>query len=249
MTPRAVIEICDLSKSFGENRVLDRLNLSVDEGTVFTILGASGSGKTVLLKHVMGLLKPDTGRVLVEGEDIVPMGPEELTRVRRKFGILFQSAALFDSMTVYENVSFPLREHSSLGEAEIARIVRAKLDLFGLGGTEGLRPSDLSGGMKKRVGLARAIVLDPKILLYDEPTSGLDPLTTRAVDEMILEAKTKLQVTSVVISHDIASTLRISDRIALLHQGRIVECAPPDQFRASLVPEVQAFLQGWREVL
>jgi phospholipid/cholesterol/gamma-HCH transport system ATP-binding protein len=246
-SPRAMIDVRGLHKSFGTHHVLAGIDLAVEEGTTCVILGGSGSGKTVLMKHMIGLLKPDQGQVLVDGEDIVPLGPEELERVRRKFGMVFQAAALFDSMTVFENVSFPLREHTTHGEAEMREIVRQKLDVVGLKGVEDKFPADLSGGMRKRVGLARAIVLDPKIVLYDEPTTGLDPITTDYVDEMIMGAQQKLGVTSVVISHDIASSFKVADRIAFLHGGTIVEQGPPAQLRDSEHPALRTFLQSWFE--
>ena len=183
---RPMIEVVDLHKSFGENKVLTGINLAVPEGSTLVILGGSGSGKTVLMKHMIGLLKPDAGQVLIDTEDIVPLGAQELEVVRRKFGMVFQAAALFDSMTVYENVAFPLKEHKKLKEEEMRAIVAAKLGIVGLKNVEEKYPSDLSGGMRKRVGLARAIVLDPKIVLYDEPTTGLDPITTDYVDENTL---------------------------------------------------------------
>jgi phospholipid/cholesterol/gamma-HCH transport system ATP-binding protein len=243
--PRPMIEIVELHKSFGDHRVLTGVDLVVPEGSTCVILGGSGSGKTVLMKHMIGLLKPDRGKVIVDGEDIVPLGEDELERLRRKFGMVFQAAALFDSMTVYENVSFPLREHARLSEAEIREVVRKKLSIVGLKDVEEKYPADLSGGMRKRVGLARAIVLDPKIVLYDEPTTGLDPITTDYVDEMILEAKRKLGVTSVVISHDIASAFKVADNIAFLSQGVIVDQGPPSKLRHSDHPAVQHFLQTW----
>jgi phospholipid/cholesterol/gamma-HCH transport system ATP-binding protein len=243
---RAMIDIIDLHKSFGEHQVLTGINVSVPAGSTCVILGGSGSGKTVLMKHMIGLLKPDAGRVVIDGEDIVPMDSSGLERVRRKFGMVFQAAALFDSMNVYENVAFPLREHRDLSEEEIRELVRAKLDLMGLpSNAEQKFPGDLSGGMRKRVGLARAIVMDPKIVLYDEPTTGLDPITTDYVDEMILAAQRELGVTSVVISHDIASAFNIADQIAFLHKGVIVEQGPPEQLRASQHPAVKVFLQTW----
>jgi phospholipid/cholesterol/gamma-HCH transport system ATP-binding protein len=242
---RAIIHIADLHKSFGTSQVLTGINLDIEEGSTCVILGGSGSGKTVLMKHMIGLLKPDSGEVVVDGEDIVPFGPEELSRVRRKFGMVFQAAALFDSMTVYENVSFPLKEHRHVSEAESREIVRTKLGIVGLKGVEDKYPADLSGGMRKRVGLARAIVLDPKIVLYDEPTTGLDPITTDYVDEMILDAKAQLGVTSVVISHDIASAFKVADKIAFLYQGLIVEQGPGPQLRSSQHPAVKVFLQTW----
>jgi phospholipid/cholesterol/gamma-HCH transport system ATP-binding protein len=240
-----IIRIQDLHRSFGTNHVLNGIDLDVPEGTTVVILGASGSGKTVLMKHMIGLLKPDRGGVIVEGEDIVPLEGVALAKVRRKFGMVFQAAALFDSMTVYENVSFPLREHSRMKEDEIRARVREKLGIVGLENVEDKYPADLSGGMRKRVGLARAIVLDPKIVLYDEPTTGLDPITTAYVDEMILEAKRELGVTSVVISHDIASSFKVADDVAFLYEGRIVEYGSPQHLRDSRHPGLQAFLRTW----
>jgi phospholipid/cholesterol/gamma-HCH transport system ATP-binding protein len=245
MSERAMISVRGLFKSFGANRVLTGIDLDVEEGTTCVILGGSGSGKTVLMKHMIGLLKPDQGQVLVDGEDIVPLGERELEQVRRKFGMVFQGAALFDSMNVYENVSFPLREHSKLPEEQIRQKVREKLEIVGLRNVEERFPADLSGGMRKRVGLARAIILDPKIVLYDEPTTGLDPITTDYVDEMILAAKKRLGVTSVVISHDIASAFKVADKIAFLSQGLIVEQGPPEQLRHSEHPKVKLFLSTW----
>ncbi|MBM7116504.1 ABC transporter ATP-binding protein [Archangium primigenium] len=241
-----MIEIQGLQKSFGGHQVLTGIDLSVAEGDTCVILGGSGSGKTVLMKHMIGLLKPDTGQVLIDGEDLVPMGAEDLARVRNKFGMVFQAAALFDSMTVYENVAFPLRQHRQLSEDEVLSRVRAKLDLMGLPrAVEGKFPADLSGGMRKRVGLARAVVMEPKIVLYDEPTTGLDPITTDYVDEMILAAQRELGVTSVVISHDIASAFNIADQIAFLSKGVILEQGPPEQVRASEHPTVKVFLETW----
>ena len=242
---RPMIEVVDLHKRFGDNPVLTGINLSILAGSTCVILGGSGSGKTVLMKHMIGLLKPDQGQVIVDGEDVVPLGERELERVRRKFGMVFQAAALFDSMTVGENVSFPLREHSKMKDEEIREIVRQKLAIVGLKNVEQKFPADLSGGMRKRVGLARAIILDPKIVLYDEPTTGLDPITTDYVDEMILDAKRELGVTSVVISHDVASAFKVADNIAFLFQGRIVDQGPPEKLRHSEHPQVKVFLQTW----
>lgn len=243
---RPMIQVIDLYKSFGGNQVLTGINLTIPEGSTCVILGGSGSGKTVLMKHMIGLLKPDKGQVIVDGEDVVPQNADQLEQTRRKFGMVFQAAALFDSMTVYENVSFPLREHrKDLKEAQVREIVRQKLGIVGLKNVEEKFPADLSGGMRKRVGLARAIVLDPKIVLYDEPTTGLDPITTDYVDEMILDAKRQLGVTSVVISHDIASAFKVADNIAFLYQGKIVDQGPPAQLRNSEHPAVKVFLQTW----
>ena len=246
MAERApMISVRDLYKSFGSNQVLSGANLDVEEGTTCVILGGSGSGKTVLMKHIIGLLKPDQGQVLVDGEDVVPLDDLELERVRRKFGMVFQGAALFDSMSVGDNVAFPLREHSKLSEAEIRKRVEEKLALVGLHDVAKKYPAELSGGMRKRVGLARAIVRDPKIVLYDEPTTGLDPITTDYVDEMIVTAKAKLGVTSLVISHDVASSFKVADQIAFLSDGKIVAHAPPAQLRASNHPVVKLFLSTW----
>ena len=240
-----IISVRKLVKSFGGTPVLTGLDLDVKEGTTCVILGGSGSGKTVLMKHIIGLLKPDSGQVLVEGEDVVPLDDRGLERVRRKFGMVFQGSALFDSMTVFENVAFPLREHTRLSEAEIRQRVADKLGLVGLRGIESRYPADLSGGMRKRVGLARAIVRDPKIVLYDEPTTGLDPITTDYVDDMILTAKQKLGVTSLVISHDVASSFKVADQIAFLSEGKIVAHAPPAELRRSQHPVVKLFLSTW----
>ncbi len=245
VSDKSIIDIIDLHKSFGTAKVLTGINLKVPEGSTCVILGGSGSGKTVLMKHMIGLLKPDRGQVIVDGEDIVPFGADQLEALRRKFGMVFQAAALFDSMTVYENVSFPLREHSKTKEEEIREIVKQKLSIVGLKDVEDKYPSDLSGGMRKRVGLARAIILDPKIVLYDEPTTGLDPITTDYVDEMILDAKKELGVTSVVISHDIASAFKVADNIAFLYQGVIVDQGAPEELRDSQHPQVKLFLQTW----
>ncbi|ATB39723.1 ABC transporter ATP-binding protein [Cystobacter fuscus] len=243
---RPMIDIRGLHKSFGPNKVLTGIDLAVPEGSTCVILGGSGSGKTVLMKHMIGLLKPDSGQVLIDGEDIVPFGAEGLERVRHKFGMVFQAAALFDSMTVYENVAFPLREHRRLPANEEYALVRSKLEIMGLPrSVESKFPADLSGGMRKRVGLARAIVMNPKIVLYDEPTTGLDPITTDYVDEMILAAQRELGITSVVISHDVASAFNIANQIAFLSKGVILEQGSPEQLRASEQPAVKIFLQTW----
>jgi len=242
---RPMISIRDLWKAFGSHQVLTGVDLDVDEGSTCVILGGSGSGKTVLMKHIIGLLKPDKGQVIVDGEDIVPLDEQELERVRRKFGMVFQGSALFDSMTVYENVSFALREHTKLTEEQMRAKVREKLEIVGLEGVEDKYPADLSGGMRKRVALARAIVLEPKILLYDEPTTGLDPITTDYVDDMIVTAKKELGVTSVVISHDIASSFKVADQVAFLYDGKIVAHGTPAELRKHTHPGLQHFLAMW----
>jgi len=242
----AMIDIRDLHKSFGDNEVLRGVNLKVEEGTTVVILGSSGSGKSVLLKHIIGLLEPDSGAVYVDGEDICRLSPRELSGFRSKFGMVFQSSALFDSMTVFDNVAFPLIEHrEGRSDDQIREIVESKLALVSLEKAAHLYPAELSGGMRKRVALARAVARDPKIVLYDEPTTGLDPITTDSVNDMIEDARRELGVTSVVISHDIGSALRIADYVAVLYEGRIIECSTPEQLRHTTHPHVRAFLQTW----
>lgn len=241
-----IIQVIDLYKSFGDNQVLRGLNLEVEEGTTCVILGASGSGKSVLLKHIIGLMHPDSGKVIVDGLEVSRLSSRELDTFRERFGMVFQFSALFDSMTIFENVAFPLIEHrKDLGRDDIEEIVSQKLQLVGLSGVEEKLPAELSGGMRKRVGLARAIAREPKILLYDEPTTGLDPITTDSVNEMIENMQERLGVTSVVISHDIASAFRIADQVAVLHQGRIVEKGSPEELRRTTHPHVLAFLRAW----
>ena len=249
MTPQraAMIQVVDVWRAFGDNQVLRGVNLTVEQGTTTVILGGSGSGKSVLMKHMIGLLEPDRGEIIIDGEHIEKLGERELQRVRQKFGMVFQAAALFDSMTVFENVAFPLRERTELGEARIADIVHAKLAVVGLRDIDDRYPDQLSGGMRKRVGLARALALEPKIVLYDEPTTGLDPITTDYVDEMILAAKAELGVTSVVISHDIGSAFKIADRVAVLYEGLIVAEGPPAEVRESQQPFVRQLFALWNQ--
>lgn len=240
---RAVIEVIGLHKSFGANHVLRGLDLTVEKGAIQVILGASGSGKSVLLKHIIGLLRPDAGRILVDGEDITQLGSRGIMELRKKFGMVFQTSALFDSLSVGENVAFPLRvAEKGIPEEEIRRIVAEKLALVRLEGVEERMPAELSGGMKKRVALARAVARDPEILLYDEPTTGLDPITVESVNDLILETRRKLGVTSVVISHDIESALFIADDIAVLCDGVIIFRGPPAAVRRAPHPYVQRFL-------
>ena len=242
--PRWQVRVRALSKSFGPNLVLDNLDLDIERGKVNVILGASGAGKSVLIKHFMCLLRPDKGHIWVDGTDVLSLNAQALAKFRRKFGLVFQFAALFDSLTVEENCAFPLREHTKKGNAEIRDIVAEKLEALGLKGTQKKYPGELSGGMRKRVGLARALVLEPEILMYDEPTTGLDPLATRNVDEMILETCERDKVTSVVISHDMASVFRIADRIAMLHNKRILAAGPAQVIAASTDPFVYEFLRA-----
>ena len=243
-----MIEVKDLWKSFGDNHVLKGVSLSIAERETFVVLGSSGSGKTVLMKHVIGLLKPDSGTVLVDGAEMSALSGKELTEARQRFGMVFQGAALFDSMTVLENVAFPLRERRGrrMPAGEIRRRVVEKLSVVDLGEEVLERwPSELSGGMRKRVALARALVSEPRIVLYDEPTTGLDPITTEYVDEMIVHARERLGITSMVISHDIASAFRVADRVGVLYDGHLAAVGTPVEVRASSDPFVQRFLSTW----
>ena len=240
-----MIVIDNIVKSFSGNTVLNGVSLKIAQGKTRVILGLSGSGKSVLMKNVIGLLKPDSGSITVDGDEITTMSHQELLLLRRKFGMVFQQSALFDSMTVFENVAFPLKEHTKLKSDEIFELVLEKLTLVGLEDTTGMYPAELSGGMRKRVGLARAIVLNPGCVLYDEPTTGLDPMTTHNVDAMILEANKKLKVTSLIISHDVGSALKVADDIAVIHQGVIVEDCPASELPQSRDPFVQEFLHKW----
>lgn len=239
-----MIELRDIHKSFKKNKVLDGLNLKIEEGKTTIIIGRSGGGKSVLLKHIIGLLKPDRGNIIVDGDDITAMGDRDLNEVRKKFGMLFQEAALFDSMNVLENVAFPLREHTRMKEQDIRDRVRSRLQDVGLSGVEEKMPSELSGGMKKRVGLARALAMEPRILLFDEPTTGLDPVMTEAIDRLIFETQRNFNLTCVVISHDIKSIFAVGHRVAMLYDGRIIEYGTPEELKASKNPVVQQFLAG-----
>jgi phospholipid/cholesterol/gamma-HCH transport system ATP-binding protein len=244
--PPPMIDVQDLYKGFNGFPVLKGVNLKIPEGTTAVILGGSGSGKTVLMKHIMGLFKPDQGQVIVDGRNVSTMSRQELAVFRQRMGMVFQSSALFDSMTVGDNVAFPLREHNpGLSEPEIQEKVKEKLAVVDLHDVEQKYPAELSGGMRKRVGLARAIVREPKIVLYDEPTTGLDPLTTESVDEMIIHARERLSVTSVVISHDVGSAFHIADRIAVINEGRIVEEGTPAEVRNTKEPFTRQFLATW----
>jgi phospholipid/cholesterol/gamma-HCH transport system ATP-binding protein len=239
-----MIEVRDLHKSFGQQRVLDGVNLKIESGERVVIIGRSGGGKSVLLKHLIGLLPPDDGQVLVDGQDIVPMNERELLRVRLKFGMLFQSAALFDSMSVAENVGFALRRQRVTSDEEITRKVAEALSMVGLEGTEAKKPAELSGGMRKRVGLARAIVYRPEILLYDEPTTGLDPVAADSIDHLIVRISEKLKTTSIAVTHDMRSAGRIGKRIFMLHQGRIHAAGTPEEIFSSADPVVTRFVNG-----
>ena len=231
-----MIKLIDVHKSFGKQKVLNGLNLEIEDGKTTVIIGKSGGGKSVLLKHIIGLLKPDKGQVLVDDVDITKLDDKGLNETRKKFGMLFQEAALFDSMTVGENVAFPLREHTKLSDAEIRDIVADRLKAVGLSGAEGKMPSELSGGMRKRVGLARAIALQPRIVLFDEPTTGLDPVMTEAINLLIMQTQKDFNLTCVVISHDLGSIFKISDTIAMLYEGEIIEYGTPEEVKGSQNP-------------
>ncbi len=237
------IRIVNLKKAFGPKVVLDGVDLSVGEGEVLCVIGKSGTGKSVILKHLIGLLLPDEGQIIVDGADFTSASPDARSGIRGKYGVLFQGAALFDSMNIYDNVAFGLRRRK-VSEDEIARLVPEMLAHVGLKGIEGKRPSDLSGGMQKRVGLARAIAVKPEIMLYDEPTTGVDPITGGAVDRLIVKMRDTFGVTSIVVTHDMQSAYRIADRIAMLLDGRIVFTGTPGEIQQTGNPAIRQFIEG-----
>jgi len=239
-----MIEIKQLSKSFGRNQVLDKLDLKIESGETLVIIGRSGCGKSVLLKHIMGILEPDSGNVHIEGKDLFSLDRASLEQFRLQLGMLFQGAALFDSLTVRENVGFSLDEHTTLGKLVIDERVRQKLSMVGLEGSEDKMPAELSGGMRKRVGLARAICNEPKYILYDEPTTGLDPITADVINELIIRMQTRLKITSVVVTHDMTSAYKVADRIAMLHQGKIIGMGSPEEIRTTSDPIIKQFISG-----
>ena len=242
-----MIRLSNICKSFNDHVVLDQLNLTVEPKKITVIIGQSGCGKSVLLKHMIALIRPDSGQIIVDGEDITSLDEKGLNQTRKKFGMLFQDAALFDSVTVGDNVAFPIREHTRLSEKDIKEVVFEKLKLVGLTESFYKMPSELSGGMKKRVGLARAIALDPKIILFDEPTTGLDPIMKDAIDSLIIKTQEQTQATCVVISHDIDSAFKIANKLAMLSDGRIVESGTPEELQASKNPIVVNFIKGHAE--
>ena len=239
-----MIEARQLKKSFGPQRVLDGVDLRVEKGESVVIIGRSGGGKSILLKHLIGLLRPDEGEVIIDGESIAGMNERQLLKVRRKFGMLFQGAALFDSLTVAENVAFVLRREGKLTEPEISKKVDQALDMVDLGGTQDKKPAELSGGMRKRVGLARAIVYQPEIVLFDEPTTGLDPIVADSIDQLIVRVREQLDVTTVAVTHDMRSARRIGQRILMLYHGRIHFTGTPDEVFQSKDPLVYRFVNG-----
>lgn len=240
----AMIEIKNVFKRFKDNQVLKGVDLTINKGETTVILGRSGCGKSVLLKLIMGLLKPDQGEILVNGDNVASMNDKQLSGLRQKFGMLFQASALFDSMTVDENVGLGLREHTKLPEEEIGKKVTEKLKMVGLSEVEDQKPAELSGGMKKRVGLARAIAMDPDYVLYDEPTTGLDPIMADVINELIVNLRNTLNITSIAVTHDIVSAYKIADRIAMLYEGKIIFVGTPEEVKNTEQPVVRQFIEG-----
>lgn len=239
-----MIEIVNLCKSFNGHPVLDNLNLNINTGETTVIIGRSGCGKSVLLKHIIGILKPDSGQVIVDGKDVTKMDEKELNSLRLKFGMLFQGAALFDSLNVRDNVGFNMIEHMNSKPSEIDKAVKESLALVGLKGIEDKKPAELSGGMRKRVGLARAICIRPHIILYDEPTTGVDPIMGDAVNDLIRELHNKLKITSIAVTHDMTSAYKIADRIAMLYNGKIIANGTPDEIKNTEDLIVRQFVTG-----
>ena len=239
-----MIRVENLQKGFNGTMVLRGVDLDVSDGETLVIIGASGGGKSVLLKHLCGLLQPDAGKVIVDDVDLGPLSEDELLPVRKKFGVLFQGAALFDSLTLFDNVAFPLREERTLSEAEIEERVVRTLRIMDLEKARDKKPAELSGGMRKRGGLARACVVEPKYLLYDEPTTGLDPIRSDTINSLILRLRDQLKVTGIAVTHDMVSAYKIADRIAMLHDGRIYHVGTPQEFQASTDPVIRKFVTG-----
>ena len=242
-----MIEVRDLHKTFDGQQVLRGVSLTIPKGRLTSIIGRSGTGKSVLLKHLIRLLRPDRGQVLVEGVDVVPLRGRSLDRVRAKFGVLFQGGALFDSLTVFENVAFPLREKTGLPEPEVADRVRQRLEAVGLADMGHKYPAEISGGMRKRVALARALVTDPEIVLFDEPTTGLDPIMLHAIHRLIADTHERFGFTGVVVSHDVPDVFDIAHQVAMLHEGTIVVAGPPEDVLRSEDPRVRQFIAGSSE--
>lgn len=242
-----MISIRDVYKSFGKHTVHNGINIDIVKGAITVIIGPSGTGKSILLKEMLGLIMPDSGSIYVDGDDITLSNKSELLTIRKKFGMLFQNAALFDSMTVFENVAFPLVEHTKLSKNDIYDIVIDRLRMVGLSGNDFKYPSELSGGMKKRVGLARALALEPEIMLYDEPTTGLDPIMTDVVDNLIYDTQKKLNITTVVISHDINSILKIADFIGMIYKGQVVFYGTPSEAKVSDNIYIRQFFSGSKD--
>lgn len=239
-----MIQLTNLHKTFGSQKVLNGLNLTIPDGQITAIIGPSGEGKSVLLRHIIGLMQPDSGQITVDGENIIGIRRSEMNRIREKFGMLFQNAALFDSMNVYENVAFPLKEKTTLSKAEIRTRVLAALEDVGLKNVEQKFTDELSGGMKKRVGLARALLLNPEIILFDEPTTGLDPIIKRAIHQLIKETHDKFGFTAVIVSHEIPDIFDIAQNVAMLFRGEILQFGTSDEIKNSTHPVVKQFISG-----
>ncbi len=239
-----MIIVKNLVKSFDNQKVLDNINLKIEKGEITVIMGGSGCGKSTLLRHLIGLIRPDSGEILIAGEDITKMDEDSLDNLRKRFGMLYQSGALFNSMSVGENVALPLREHTKLDNRIIEIIVKMKLELVGLSGFEDLLPSQISGGMKKRVALARALALDPEVVFYDEPGAGLDPVSRAAIDKLIIDLSKKLNITSIVVTHEMKSAFSIADKIAMLHAGKIITYGTASEIKNSQNEVVQQFISG-----
>lgn len=239
-----MIQLVNLRKSFNKQEVLKGLSLEIPDGKTTAIIGRSGGGKSVLLKHIVGLVQPDSGQILVDGKDITTLNEVELNEVKGKFGMLFQGAALFDSLTVFENIAFPLREKTTLSEEKIGEKVGLLLKELGLSGMEAKYPAEISGGMRKRVGLARALITEPKIMLYDEPTTGLDPIMENTIHELILASHKLFHSTDILVSHNMKEVYKIAQHVAMLHEGLIVAQGTPEEMQASQNPMVQQFITG-----
>jgi phospholipid/cholesterol/gamma-HCH transport system ATP-binding protein len=240
-----MIKLVNVSIAFRNKKVLDNINLEIQQGETMVIIGPSGSGKSTILRLMIGLLKPTAGEIWIDGREISRLGEDELNVIRQKMGMVFQYSALFDSMSVGENVAFGLRQHTAMNEEEIARMVRRRLRMVGLAGNEDVMPSELSGGMKKRVSLARAIAINPQIVLYDEPTAGLDPIMSTTIDRLICSTTRIMGVTSVVVTHHMSSAFNIADRIAMIYGGKIIETGTVSEIKKSANPIVQQFIHGW----
>ena len=247
MNNEIAIELKNITKKFNGRTVLNNINLQIKKGETFVIIGGSGSGKSTMLKLMIDALKPDSGNILINGKDLTKATTDEQDEIKKRFGVLYQSAALLNSLTVSENVALPLQEHSKLDPHIVDIIVKMKLELVGLTGFESLMTSELSGGMKKRVGLARAIVMDPEIIFYDEPGAGLDPIITSMIDKLIKDLSSKLSITSIVVTHKMESVYRTADRIAMLYKGEIIAIGTPDEIRNSADPIVKQFILGSAE--
>ncbi len=239
-----VIEIKELFKNFGDKKVLDGVNFCVRKAEMLAIIGPSGCGKSTILRLIIGLFAPTSGEIFVNGRDIVKMEKNDLVSLRKHIGMVFQSSALFDSLTVGENVAFGLREHTNFPEAKISEIVSTKLKLVGLEGSESLMPAELSGGMQKRVSLARALATDPEVILYDEPTTGLDPITSNAIEDLIIDIQRKLKTTAVIVTHQLSTVYKVADRIVMMHNGKILDAGTPDETKRTNDPVIKQFITG-----